>query len=607
MNPQSLLLTLFCLVGYCCAATKFVVSPEVLESSYDTLTISWSGLAEPTKYDVICIYTPAESEVTQPIGWFNLNQVHGWSNGMGQIQVPLVNPHSDYVFRLWNYNTPTLLHHHFDGIRFTNYSLVSTSSVVTFSNPDEPLQGRLALTSNQDEMRVMWVTAPSKTVPSTPMVFYGLSSDSLNLNATGVSYTYNATNMCSGPNETATNPVAYRDPGWIHDVVLSNLQPSTVYYYQFGSKDSGLSPVYYFVASPDVGPESEINVVAYGDLGYAWPFETLIEQQPSSILTAKWVEKLLSQPLSNYPFSKYSKLSSQPDAQNTPPNWMVLHIGDISYARGWAFIWEWFSNLIQPIATQAPYMVSMGNHEYDYYAQAFRPQWTDYGNDSGGECGIPYSYRFHMPDNSEFTGFANPNTQPTFLRNLFYSFDMGPAHFTVLNVETNFTIGSEQYKFVLEDWNNVDRDVTPWLIMSVHRPFYTSSDAGIETIMYQHMREVYEPLLMKYQVDMCLYGHVHVYERTCQMYNYTCIEEQGKTGFAPVHLVIGMAGNDYQSSWVSNDEDDGNGHFPQPKWSMFRTNNFGYTRFFANSTDLFFEYVGDQLGLVHDSFHLQRS
>jgi len=72
--------------------------------------------------------------------------------------------------------------------------------------------------------------------------------------------------------------------------------------------------------------------------------------------------------------------------------------------------------MIQPVATAAPYMVGIGNHEfvfskpmlddwaywdanrYDYMYQKWAPKWGPYGNDSGGECGIPYSSRFHMPN-----------------------------------------------------------------------------------------------------------------------------------------------------------------------------------------------------------------
>ena len=65
---------------------------------------------------------------------------------------------------------------------------------------------------------------------------------------------------------------------------------------------------------------------------------------------------------------------------------------------------------IQPYATLVPYMVGIGNHEQDHEsggskdpsgapANGYHPKWGNFGTDSGGECGVPMFYRFHMPDN----------------------------------------------------------------------------------------------------------------------------------------------------------------------------------------------------------------
>ena len=40
--------------------------------------------------------------------------------------------------------------------------------------------------------------------------------------------------------------------------------------------------------------------------------------------------------------------------------------------------WEQFMMAIEPISTQVAYMVGIGNHEYDYLAQPFRPWWSNY-------------------------------------------------------------------------------------------------------------------------------------------------------------------------------------------------------------------------------------
>jgi len=83
-----------------------------------------------------------------------------------------------------------------------------------------------------------------------------------------------------------------------------------------------------------------------------------------------------------------------------------------------------------------------------------QPAWSDYGTDSGGECGVPYERRFAMPGNNH---------------NLWYSYNVGNIHILVISTEHNFLAGSPQYSFIEADLSNVDRTVTPWVIVGGHR------------------------------------------------------------------------------------------------------------------------------------------
>ncbi|KAJ1480082.1 hypothetical protein T484DRAFT_1811917, partial [Baffinella frigidus] len=49
---------------------------------------------------------------------------------------------------------------------------------------------------------------------------------------------------------------------------------------------------------------------------------------------------------------------------------LVLHIGDISYARGYASEWDFFMDQISPIASRIPWMTAVGNHERDWPSSA---------------------------------------------------------------------------------------------------------------------------------------------------------------------------------------------------------------------------------------------
>ena len=93
---------------------------------------------------------------------------------------------------------------------------------------------------------------------------------------------------------------------------------------------------------------------------------------------------------------------------------LVYHIGDLAYANGRARVWDTFMTGIEPVASRVPYMVGIGNHEYDWGRRGgphgapdasgalrpYDPDWGNYGNDSGGECGVAAAMRFQMPGDS---------------------------------------------------------------------------------------------------------------------------------------------------------------------------------------------------------------
>jgi hypothetical protein len=85
---------------------------------------------------------------------------------------------------------------------------------------------------------------------------------------------------------------------------------------------------------------------------------------------------------------------------------LIMHIGDVSYADGRGAVWEAFMSTICRFADAVPYMVAVGNHDYDYKGpfkhdpsgfKPFRPKWGEFKKDSGGECGVALEKRFSMP------------------------------------------------------------------------------------------------------------------------------------------------------------------------------------------------------------------
>lgn len=347
---------------------------------------------------------------------------------------------------------------------------------------------------------------------------------------------------------------------------------------QVGSDSGGWSTIYSFMSQGE--DSSETVAFLFGDMGTATPYNTFIRTQDESISTLKWISRDI-------------------EAIGDKPA-MISHIGDISYARGYAWIWDNFFHQIEPLASKVPYHVCIGNHEYDWPLQLWKPDWSYsvYGKDGGGECGVPYSRRFHMPGNSsESTGMRAPAT-----RNLYYSFDLGVVHFVYFSTETNFLSGSKQYEFLKNDLESVDRNRTPYVVVQGHRPMYTTSYETTDTPFQERLQVHLEPLFVKNKVTIALWGHVHRYERFCPLNNFTCGSEA-----LPVHLVIGMAGQDWQPIWQPRPDHLDVPVFPQPVRSLYRGGEFGYIRLEANKQKLKLSYVGNHDGEVHDAVEIMAS
>jgi len=89
-----------------------------------------------------------------------------------------------------------------------------------------PEQVHLALGKESTKMAVNWVTQDK--VDS--IVMYGKQAGNLNLKSTGTVKTYTNGGWL----------------GWIHEVILSNLESGQQYFYKVGSEQSGWSKVFNF-------------------------------------------------------------------------------------------------------------------------------------------------------------------------------------------------------------------------------------------------------------------------------------------------------------------------------------------------------------------------
>lgn len=155
-----------------------------------------------------------------------------------------------------------------------------------------------------------------------------------------------------------------------------------------------------------------------------------------------------------------------------------LHTGDMVEDGDSSENWQTFFEIEQPLMSRIVMWPVMGNHEH--------------------RSDTLYDALFHTP------------TPPDVTR--YYSFDYSNCHFTVIDSDTEFTQGSEQYDWIESDLSAASQDPSIEHIFALyHRPSYSSGWHGTEGLP---LAETFHPLFAKYGVQMVFSGHDHDYERS---------------------------------------------------------------------------------------------
>ncbi|KAK4274811.1 hypothetical protein QN277_017983 [Acacia crassicarpa] len=305
--------------------------------------------------------------------------------------------------------------------------------------------------------------------------------------------------------------------GYIHHCTIENLKFDTKYFYEVGI---GLTTRrFWFKTPPPVGPDVPYTFGVIGDLGQTYD--------------------------SNITLTHYEK--------NPAKGETVLFVGDLSYADAYTFHdnrrWDTWGRFAERVAAYQPWIWTAGNHEIDFAPEIgetrpFKPYTARY----------PVSFQ------------ASNSTSP-----LWYSIKRASAYIIVVSTYSAVGKYTPQYKWLENEFAKVNRKETPWLIVLMHSPIYSSYVTHY--MEGETMRVILEKWFVEYKVDVVFAGHVHAYERSERISNiaYDIVNGLCKPindQSAPVYITIGDGGNieDLATNMTE----------PQPKYSAFREASFGH-------------------------------
>ena len=187
------------------------------------------------------------------------------------------------------------------------------------------------------------------------------------------------------------------------------------------------------------------------------------------------------------------------------PDFHVL-LGDVSYANGFQPIWDAWFDMMEPFAARIPVMPAIGNHEYE----------KDIGP-------ISYLGRFTLPEDE-----------------LQYTFDWGDVRFVVANTVLGMT--DTQLDWLDKALAQARKDRVRWLILCQHFPLFgTTAGRGFNMPLITRESAVID----RYDVDLVLCGHDHVYERSYPVVGRKPVTDERthyRKGMGPIHVIAGGGG-----------------------------------------------------------------
>lgn len=286
---------------------------------------------------------------------------------------------------------------------------------------------------------------------------------------------------------------------YIYKAELNDLREGTTYYYQCGSDLEGWSNIYSFKTAPKTGKKGKYVVGIWGDT-----------QNNKGNLNFEETGKIV-QKMAQHKFN------------------LIAHMGDIVENGSVVKSWDAFLDTTQALNASIPFMPVTGNHDV-----------VNANQETSFQKPFPIYYDlFNLPRD-----YIN------------YSYDYGNVHFVAINsgyaagaVKVNkllYEKGSAEYKWLNEDLEKARKNKKiEWIILYAHYPMYAY---GVSLV--PEWQKNVTPLIDKYQVDLCLTGHRHVYERHAAIRNNEILKPVDQHRYqkpaGTVYITNGSAGGSLQ-------------------------------------------------------------
>ncbi|KAN0052866.1 hypothetical protein ACTA71_012346 [Dictyostelium dimigraforme] len=476
----------------------------------------------------------------------------------------------------------------------TSTTTTSTSIIKEMNEKQKlysPREIHLALTNNDDEMVVTWITKGRINQPIV-YVFKGdcsavTSNSNINNNNNN-----NNNNEHNSFNISIGKSIVYNGlEGYVHSVTLSNLEFGKTYCYSVGSGNIYRSDIKGLVDQQQQQQKKKENKNQEEK-----EEEDDDDNNNNDLLRwSKWISfKTKSNEIDHVTFGAFADSGTWGDVHEVVASMsrdesltLAIHGGDLSYGLK-EEVWDTFGDIIQPLASRVPFMVIPGN--WDVKEGALQPFVNRYP--------MPLVYKQPTIEQKRISPSSASTTMTTLQTNpnLYYSFRYTHVYFIMLSSYDPYSIGSQQYKWLVNELKlaNSMRQQYPWLIVIAHSPMYSSSTGhgGSDTTVRTQLEWLYDV----FNVNIVFSGHDHGYERTHPVLAEKVLKKnhnsQYKSKDGTIHI-LGGTGGATADPWFEE----------QPNWSAIRESTSGYTKFIAHKQTLQVTYLRMN-GTLGDHFQI---